>query len=108
MKLEFDIFEQTLEIVLSGMEIPKEKWYLYILQQFDREGIEWWNKGIKDTVDVKDPKAIIKAFRKGYEVSETYWMYRSLYLSSAKQGHMETVAALATRVEELVNLCEWP
>ena len=46
MKLEFDNFEQRLEIVLSGMEIPREKWYLYILQQFDREGIERWNKGI--------------------------------------------------------------
>ena len=108
MKLEFDIFEQGLEIVLSGMEIPREKWYLYILQQFDRKGIERWNKGIKYTVEKTDPTAVIKAFRKGYEISETYWTYRCLYLSSAKQGHMETAAALATRVKELVKLCEWP
>ena len=108
MKLEFDIFEQSLEIVLSGMDIPREKWYLYILQQFDREGIERWNKGIKNTVDERDPTAVLKAFRRAYEVSETYWTYRSLYLSSAKQGHAETAAALATRIEELVALCEWP
>ena len=40
MRMEFDIFEQTLEFVLHGMEIPKKKWYLYILQQFGREGME--------------------------------------------------------------------
>ena len=40
MRMEFDIFEQTLDFVLTGMEIPKEKWYLYILQQLGREGME--------------------------------------------------------------------
>ena len=35
-------------------------------------------------------------------------MYRSLYLSSEKQGQGETTATLATRVEDLVNLCKWP
>ena len=40
MSMEFDIFEQTLEFMLHGMEIPKENWYLYILQQFGREGME--------------------------------------------------------------------
>ena len=38
--IEFDIFEQSLEFVLTGMEIPEVKWYLYILQQFGREGME--------------------------------------------------------------------
>ena len=41
-------------------------------------------------------------------MEETYWTYRSLYLSSEKQGRGETAAALATRVEDLVNLCKWP
>ena len=50
MRMEFDIFEQTLEFVLMGMEIPKKKWYLYILQQFGREGMERWNTSIKDKV----------------------------------------------------------
>ena len=36
MTLEFDIFYQTLAFVLEGMEIPKDKWYLYILQQLGR------------------------------------------------------------------------
>ena len=40
MMLEFDIFYQTLAFVLEGMEIPKDKWYLYILQQLGREGME--------------------------------------------------------------------
>ena len=35
-------------------------------------------------------------------------MYRSLYLGSEKQGRGEMAAALATRVEDLVNLCKWP
>ena len=57
MRMEFDIFEQTLEFMLTGMEIPKGKWYLYILQQFGREGMEQWNASIKGTVDTKDPHA---------------------------------------------------
>ena len=40
MRMEFDIFEHTLDFVLMGMEIPKAKWYLYILQQLGREGME--------------------------------------------------------------------
>ena len=35
-------------------------------------------------------------------------MYRSLYLSSEKQGRGEMAAALATRVEDLVSMCKWP
>ena len=59
-------------------------------------------------VNQKDPLAIIKAFKKGYELEETYWTYRSLYLSSEKQGRGETAVALATRVEDLVSMCKWP
>ena len=55
----------------------------------------------------KRPLAIINAFKKGYELEETYWTYRSLYLSSEKQGRGETAAALATRVEDLVSMCKW-
>ena len=40
MTLEFDIFYQTLAFMLEGMEIPKDKWYLYIQQQLGREGME--------------------------------------------------------------------
>ena len=40
MRMEFDIFWQTLMFVLEGMEIPKDKWYLYILHQLGREGME--------------------------------------------------------------------
>ena len=40
MAMEFDIFQQSLEFVLMGMEIPEDKWYLYILQQLGREGME--------------------------------------------------------------------
>ena len=108
MRMEFDIFWQTLTFVLEGMEIPKDKWYLYILQQLGREGMTWWTTSIEATVNKKDPLAIINAFKKGYELEETYWTYRSLYLSSEKQGRGETAAALATRVEDLVNSCKWP
>ena len=108
MMLEFDIFYQTLAFVLEGMEIPKDKWYLYILQQLGREGMERWTTSIEATVNKKDPLEIINAFKKGYELEETYWTYQSLYLSSEKQGRGEMAAALATRVEDLVNLCKWP
>ena len=108
MTLEFDIFYQTLAFVLEGMEIPKDKWYFYILQQLGREGMEQWTTSIEATVNKKDPLEIINAFKKGYELEETYWTYRSLYLSSEKQGRGETAATLATRVEDLVNLCKWP
>ena len=50
---------------------------------------------------------IINAFKKGYELKETYWTYRSLYLSSDKQGRGEMAAALTTRVEDLVSMCKW-
>ena len=103
-RMEFDIFKQTLEFMLHGMEIPKKKWYLYILQQFGREGMERWNASIKGTVELDN----IKAFRKGFELEETYWTYRSLYLSSAKPSQGESAAALTTRVKDLVNMCEWP
>ena len=70
--MEFHIFEQTLEFVLMGMEIPEEKWYLYILLQLGREGMEQWNASIKDTVHLNNPHSIIKAFKKGFELEETY------------------------------------
>ena len=72
MRMEFDIFWQTLEFVLEGMEIPEEKWYLYILQQLGREGMERWTTSIEATVNKADPLAIINAFKKGYELEETY------------------------------------
>ena len=108
LRMEFDIFWQTLTFVLEGMEIPKEKWYLYVLQQLGREGMTRWTTSIKATVDKKDPLTIIKAFKKGYELEETYCTYRSLYLSSKKQGWGKTTAALTTRVEDLVSMCKWP
>ena len=108
MRMEFDIFWQTLKFVLEGMEIPKKKWYLYILQQLCREGMERWNTSVKASVNKDDPLAIINAFKKGYELEETYWMYRSLYLSSEKQSKGESAATLTTRVEDLVSMCKWP
>ena len=59
------------------------------------------------SVNKEDPIAIINAFKKGYELEETYWMYRSLYLSSENQSKTETATVLATRVEDLVSMCKW-
>ena len=70
--------------------------------------MEQWNASIKDTVCLDDLATIFKAFRKGFEIEETYWTYRSLYLSSAKQSPDETAAALATRVKDLMAQCKWP
>ena len=84
--------------MLEDMEIPEAKWYLYILQQLGREGMEQWTTSIEASVN-KDPVAI--TFKKGYELEETYWTYWSLYLSSEKQERGESAAALTTRVEDL-------
>ena len=108
MRMEFEIFWQTLKFMLEGMEIPKKKWYLCILQQLGREGMEQWNTSVKASVNKEDPLAIINAFKKGYELEETYWTYQSLYLSSEKQSKGEMVATLTTRVEDLVSMCKWP
>ena len=108
MRMEFDIFWLSLKFVLEGMEIPKKKWYLYILQQLGREGMGQWNTSVKASVNKEDPLAIINAFKKGYELEETYWTYQSLYLSSEKQSRGESAATLATRVEDLVSMCKWP
>ena len=70
--------------------------------------MEQWNSSMKGTVELDDPHGIIKAFKKGFELEETYWTYRSLYLSSAKQSQGESVATLTTRVKDLVNMSEWP
>ena len=107
MRMEFDIFWQTLKFVLEGMEIPRDKWYLYILQQLGREGMERWTTSIEASVSKEDPVAIITAFKKGYELEETYWTYWSLYLSSEKQGRGESAATLTTRVKDLVSMCKW-
>ena len=56
--------------MLEGMEIPKDKWYLYILQQLGREGMERWTTSIEATVNKKDPLEIINAFKKGYELED--------------------------------------
>ena len=93
--------------ILNGMEVPKEKWYLYILQQLGREGWEQWNASLKQTVCESDPDQVFRAFKKGFEIAETYWTFRSMYLSSAKQGANKSAAALATWVEDLAAQCEW-
>ena len=107
MRIEFEIFKQTMKFMLNGMEIPGDKRYLYILQQLGRKGMEQWNASIKDTVHTDNPDQIFKAFKKGFEIAETYWTYRNLYLSSAKQSPSESVAALAIRFKDLVAQCEW-
>ena len=99
---EFEIFEQTIVFILNGMEIPKKKWYLYILQQLGREGWEHWNTSIKQTVQESDPDQIFRAFKKGIEIIETYWTFKSMYPCSAQQGTNKSAAALATRVKDLV------
>ena len=107
MRVDFDIFWETLKFVLGGMDIPQDKWYLYILQHLAERGCNAGPPASKHS-HKRRPPCNHQAFKKGYELEETYWTYRSLYLSSEKQGRAETAAALATRVEDLVNLCKWP
>ena len=68
MRMEFDIFWQTLSFVLDGMDIPRDKWYLYILQQLGREGMQRWTTSIKATVNKEDTLAIIKSIQERQRV----------------------------------------
>ena len=60
---------------------------------------------ISAQVDKTKPEEVFRAFKKGFEVTETY---RQMYLSNIKQGHNESAAAFMTRVEDLVGQCQWP
>ena len=64
MRMEFDIFWETLKFVLGGMEIPEDKWYLYIVQQLGREGMQRWTTSIEATVRKEDPLQSSKHSRK--------------------------------------------
>ena len=101
-------FSKTWSSCSQAWRYPEKKWYLFILQQLGRDRMEQWHSSIKDQVNIEDPRAIIKAFKKGFKLEETYWTYRSIYLSSSKQAKGESAATLATWVEDLVNLCKWP
>ena len=39
-QVAWEIFKAQITFILEGMEIPKEKWYLYITQQYGKEGWE--------------------------------------------------------------------
>ena len=55
----------------------------------------------------ENPVKAFRAFKKGFEVTETYWTYRKMYLINIKPGHNESAAAFTTRVEDLVGQCQW-
>ena len=44
MRMEFDIFWQTLKFVLKGMEIPRDKWYLTFYSSLAERG---WSDGLQ-------------------------------------------------------------
>ena len=59
-------------------------------------------------MDTTKPEEVFRAFKKGFEVTETYWTYRQMYLSNIEQGHSESAAAFLTRVKDLVGQCQRP
>ena len=58
-------------------------------------------------VNKENPAKVFRAFKKGFEVTETYWTCRQMYLSNIEQGHNDSAAAFMTRVEDLVSQCQW-
>ena len=58
-------------------------------------------------VNKENPAKVFRAFKKGFEVTETYWTYRQMYLSNIEQGHNDSAAAFMTRVKDLVSQCQW-
>ena len=103
----FEQWEQRMRVLLDGYEIPEEKWLMYILNNLRDEGWARWST-ISKTVDAKKGNEIFKAFKKGMEISDTYWSARKAYLSGVRQGPKETAAELAVRVEDMVLQGKWP
>ena len=56
----------------------------------------------------KKGNEVFKAFKKGMEISDSYWSARKAYLSGVRQGPRETAAELAVRVEDMVLQGKWP
>ena len=102
----FEQWEQRMRVLLDGYEIPEEKWLMYILNNLGDEGWARWST-ISKTVDAKKGNEIFKAFKKGMEISDTYWSARKAYLSGVRQGPKETAAELAVRVEDMVLQGKW-
>ena len=90
-----------MKVLLKGYEIPEDKWHMYILNNLGDEGWAHWNT-ISKKVNPADGEEVFKAFRKGMEISDTYWSARKAYLSGVNQGPTETAAELAVRIEDMV------
>ena len=103
----FEQWEQRMRVLLDGYEIPEEKWLMYILNNLGDEGWARWST-ISKKVDAKKGNEIFKAFKKGMEISDSYWSARKAYLSGVRQGPKETAAELAVRVEDMVLQGKWP
>ena len=87
MRMEFDIFWGTLSFVLEGMEIPRDKWYLYILQQLGREGMQQWTTASKPQSTKQTPLQSSKHSRKA-----TSWKRHT--------GHIEAFISAVRSKEE--------
>ena len=96
-----------MRVLLDGYEIPEHKWLMYILNDLGDEGWARWST-ISKKVDAMQGNEIFKAFKKGMEISDSYWAARKVYLSGVKQGPRETATELAVRVEDMILQGKWP
>ena len=103
----FEQWEQRMKVLLKGYEIPEGKWHMYILNNLGDEGWVRWNT-ISKKVNAADGEEVFRAFRKGMEISDTYWSARKAYLSGVNQGPTETAAELAVRIKDMVLQGKWP
>ena len=108
MRMEFDIFWQTLKLCSKAWRSQRKSGTSTFYGSLAERG---WSDGmpalrVQWTKKIPLPSSMHS--RKAYELAETYWMYRSLYLSSERQSKGEMAATLTTRVEDLVNMCQWP
>ena len=103
----FEQWEQWMRVLLDGCEIPEDKWLMYILNNLGDKGWARWST-ISKKVDAKQGNEIFKAFKKGMEISDSYWAAQKAYLSSVRQGPRETAAELAVRVKDMVLQGKWP
>ena len=60
----FEISKERLTLAFDGMNIPRDQWYMYILQQIGDEDWKHLHNSMKNKVEKRGPDQICRAFKK--------------------------------------------
>ena len=73
--IAFEELEEQMTVLLEGQDVPPVEWHMYIITQLGKEGWSHW-RTIKDKVNKDVQKEVVTEFRKGMEISDSYWTAR--------------------------------